>query len=166
MPAFIVLNLTLSFLVQTQSRYQAIFIAPTMLYIGLATIAISLITALSRKVPYTIWYDSLASGILLTWFCYWHLFFRNDLPMFYLFPLFFAFMTALVSIFFVSKRDRFDQESIEHLRFFSELELFHPALIIAAVLVSVLLPGHYLLFPVLMNVLIVRYTLTSCLDIK
>ncbi len=163
MPTFITLNLALSYLVQTGSPYIRFFTSSVCLYIGLAGIVISLLCALSRKISYNLWYDALACSLVLTWFAYWHEFFLDDAPMFHLFPLFFAFITALVSIVFISKRHYFDQESMDTIHFYSEMDRFHPALIITALIVSIGLPGHYLLFPVLMNVYIVRYTLTACL---
>ena len=166
MPVFITLNLLLSYLAQTESPYQNFFTATITIYLGLACIAISMIGAMIRKNYYLAWYDLFATGALLTWFSNWHQFFRNDAPMFYLFPLYFAFLTALVSLLFISKRDRFDQESVDHIRYFSDMTRFHPGLVVSAVLVSMLLPGHYLFFPIAMSLFIIRYTFTCCADIK
>ena len=166
MLAFIILSLLLSYLVQSESPYQNIFITTVTIYLGLSCIAISIIGAMIKKIFYSIWYDLFATGALLTWFSYWHQFFHNEAPMFYLFPLYFAFLIALVSLLFISKRDRFDQESVDHIRSFDKKAKFHPGVVIAGVLVSMLLPGHYLLFPVAMSLLIIRYTFTCCADIK
>lgn len=163
MPAFIALNLILGFLAQTQSPYQMLLASSTVFYAGITIIAAGLLLTFTRNIDDAIRYDTLACGVLLSWFSHWHLFFANDLPMFYLFPLFFALMTALVSLVFIGKRDQFDRESLEHLRYFAKRPLLHPALVITAVVVSIFLPSHYLLFPVLMNAFIVRYTLTRCL---
>lgn len=166
MPAFITLSLILSYLVQTESPYQHIFTATITTHLGLACITISIISVIIKKSLYTVCYDLFATGALLTWFSNWHQFFRNDVPMFYLFPLYFAFLTALVSLLFISKRDRFDQESVDHIRYFNEMTRFHPGLVVSGVLISMLLPEHYLLFPVAMSLFIVRYTFTRCADIK
>lgn len=166
MPAFITLNLLLSYLVQTESPYQNIFTATVTIYFGLACIAIGIIGGMIKKEFYPVWYDLFATGALLSWFSHWHQFFHNEAPMFYLFPLYFAFLTALVSLLFISKRDRFDQESVDHIRYFGEMTRFHPGLVLSGVLVSMLLPGHYLLFPVAMSLFIIRYTFTCCADIK
>ena len=133
MLAFIILSLLLSYLVQSESPYQNIFIATVTIYLGLSCIAISIIGAMIKKNFYSIWYDLFATGALLTWFSYWHQFFHNEAPMFYLFPLYFAFLIALVSLLFISKRDRFDQESVDHIRSFDEKTRFHPGLVVFVV---------------------------------
>ena len=163
MPLFITFCLVLSYLAHIKSPYQDIFTSEITLYLGIGCIAISLSGALIKILNSNIWYDLFATGTLLTWFAYWHPFFLYETPMFFLFPLYFAFLTALVHILFISKRDRFDQESIDHMQYFSRMGRFHPGLIVAAILISLLLTNHYLLYPVLMSTFIVRYTMTSCL---
>ena len=163
MPLFITFNLIIGYLVQTQSPYQEIFISEITLYLGIGCIIASLIGSLIKLFNYNIWYDLFATGTLLTWFAYWHQFYLNETPMFFLFPLYFAFFVALVNILFISKRDRFDQESIDQMQYFSKMGRFHPGLIISGVLISLLLTDHYLLFPALITTFILRYTMTSCL---
>ncbi len=163
MPLFITFSLTLSYLAHSQSPYQDLFTSEITLYLGIACIAISLSGALIKIFSSNIWYDLFATGTLLTWFAYWHPLFKNDTPMFFLFPFFYAFLTILFYILLTSKKDRFDQESIEHMQYFSKKGQFHPGLIVTAILISLLLTNHYLLYPVLMSIFIVRYTMTSCL---
>ncbi len=165
MPAFITLSILLSYLVQTESPYLALLVTPITIYSGLTGIAVSIIGALVKKNVYPVWYDLFATAALLIWFSYWQPFFRNDAPMFYLFPLYFAFLTAMVSLLFINKRERFDQESIDHLKYFDEMGRFHPGWVISGVLAAILLPGQYLLFPIGMSLLIIRYTLSCCSDI-
>lgn len=164
MPLFITFSLILSYLAHTQSPYQDVFTSEITLYLGVTCIFISLSGAFMHLLNSNIWYDLFAMGTLLTWFAYWHPFFSDETPMFYMFPLYFAFLTALVHILFISKRDRFDQESIEHMQYFSKMGRFHPGLIVSAILISLLLMKHYLLYPVLMGIFILRYTMTRCLE--
>lgn len=164
MPAFIALSIFLSYLVQTESPYQFLFTSEVTIYLGLFCFAISIAGTVIKKNFYPVWYDLFATAALLVWFPYWHQFFRNDAPMFYIFPLYFAFLTALVSLLFINKRDQLDQESIDHLRYFDDMAQFHPGLVISGVIVSMMLPGHYLLFPIAMSLFIVRYTLSCCAD--
>lgn len=165
MPVLISLSILLSYLAQTESPYLALFVTPITIYLGLTGIAVSIVGAVVNKKVYPVWYDLFATSALLIWFSYWQPFFRSDAPMFYLFPLYFAFLTALVSLFFINKRDRLDQESIDHLKYFNEMGRFHPGWVVSGVLVAILLPWQYLLFPLAMSLLIIRYTLSCCSDI-
>lgn len=165
MPVFIAVNILLSYLVQTESPYLVFFVSPITIYSGLAGIAFSILGSVVKKNLYSVWYDLLATAAILVWFAYWQPFFRKDAPMFYLFPLYFAFLTALVSLLFINKRDRFDQENIDQLKYFDEMGWFHPGWVVGGVLAAIMLPGHYLLFPLAMSLLIIRYTLSSCSDI-
>jgi hypothetical protein len=134
------------------------------LILAISGIILSVGAALSKKISYTFWYDMLACCILLTWFSYWQQFFNKGAPMFFFFPLFFAVMVAFVDFKFINKKAYFDLDSIETIKFYSQLNFLNPVLIISALLISILIPQHFLLFPVLMNALIVRYTITNCLD--
>lgn len=164
MPTFIVINLGICYLQFTQSEYIASIGTNTVVYIGIAGLISAIACALSKRIQHKTCYDILACSVLISWYSYWLQHFRHDAPMFIAFPLFFVAITALLDITLINKRYTFDQESIETIRFYSDLGPLHPAIIITGLLISTFLTEHYLLFPVLMNAYIVRYTLSSCLE--
>ncbi len=164
MPTFILCNLAVSYLFKTGNPYLSYFNTDAALLLAFIAVILSLLAAYFKMLSAAVWYDLLACCILLTWVSYWQGFFSVDAPMFFFFPLFFAVMTAFVDLKFIYKRKYFDHDSIETIRFYSSRSLLHPALIIGSVLISILVTSHFILFPVLMNAYIVRYTLTRCLE--
>ena len=164
MPKFIVLCLVLGVLVKLQSPYQEWFKTVQMYYLGIGCILIAGTAWLSKKIKFIAPFDWFAVGALLIWFYRWHQFYRDDAPMFYLFPLFFAIVTALVTAILVNQRDQFDQESIEYFQYFSNLIILNTGFIASCVLLSLFLTDHFMLYPVAMMVYLLRFVLTSCLE--
>jgi len=161
---YIAVNLTLVFLLQSQSPYLQPASLESILYAGLACTVSSGIAAAGKKIPLKICHELFAIGCLLMWFAYWRQFYRSDAPMFYFYPVYFVLLNAFLSLVFISRRERFDDESITHLRHLSGSTLFHPLLIALLLLVSIVMTGHFLLFPAAMTLLLIRYTLISCLE--
>lgn len=163
MPLFILCSLGIGFLVKTDSPYLSLLTSPVALYVGFGLILSSAIAALSKRFHFSYRYDGFATGALLAWFSYWHQFFKDETPMFYFFPLYFAFMTALVTVMFLRRDDWVDQESLTAMHRFSKFLRFHPIVIAALVLISLEIHSHFLLFPTTMTLFIMRYVFTSYL---
>jgi hypothetical protein len=92
--------------------------------------------------------------------------FNKDSPIFFFFPLYFAFMTAFVSLFFINQRHKIDYETLRLMQSLSEMKGLQPWLVMSCVLVTLEFQKHYLLFPVMMTLLIMRFALSSCLEQK
>lgn len=135
-----------------------------LLYTGLALLFCACIAAASKKFSFRISHELFAIGCLLVWFAYWRQFYRSDAPMFYYFPLYFVLLTAILSLLFISRRERFDDESLLHLQHLAGSPAFHPLLIAFFLLTSIVMHGHFLLFPTAMTLFLIRYTLISCLE--
>lgn len=163
MPLFIICSLNISFLVQIDSPYLSQIASPVNLYVGFGFIICSAIAALSKRIHFSYCYDGFATGALLVWFSYWHQLFKNDAPMFYFFPLYFALLTAGVTLLFLRRDDWVNQESLKGMQRFSKMLRFHPGIMAAAVLISLEIHSHFLLFPVAMTLFIMRYTFTCYL---
>jgi len=123
----------------------------------------SVIAAITKRIHFSYSYDGFAAGALLTWFSYWHQLFKSEAPMFYFFPLYFALLTAGVTIMFLKRDDWVDQESLDAMQRFSSFLRFHPGIMAAAILISLEFHSHFLLFPVAMTLFIMRYTFTCYL---
>lgn len=164
MPFFIALSLTLSFMVQTASPLQNILISPLFIYTGTALAVLSIFKILSKKIPLKIWYDIFASSMLLAWFAYWKPIFNEDSPIFLIYPLYFAFITAFVSLFFIGQRHTIDHETLRQMRFFSDKSKLQPWILMLCVMASLGLQQRYLLYPITMTLFILRFALSSCLE--
>lgn len=164
MTKFIALCLVLGILVKIQSPYQEWFKAVEMYYLGISCILVAIMAWLLKKTSFIAPFDWFAVGALLIWFYRWHQFYRDDAPMFFIFPLFFAIVTALVTFFFTNQRDQFDQESIEYFKYFSNLIKLNTGFIAICVLLSLFLTDHFMFYPITMMVFILRYVLTTCLE--
>ncbi|MEQ1527930.1 MAG: hypothetical protein ABL925_01335, partial [Methylococcales bacterium] len=90
--------------------------------------------------------------------------FTDDSPIFFFFPLYFALLTAFVTLFFSAERQRPDQQTKQQMQLIADKSRLKPWLIMLCVLGSLEVQEHYLLYPVLMTLLILRFALSSCLE--
>jgi len=166
MPLFIVLSLALCFLVQTASSLQSSLVTPLLIYISLAVAIISIFGSLFKKLSAIIWYDIFSSSTLLVWFAYWKPIFKDESPIFFFYPVYFALMTVFVSLFFINQRHKIDDESFRLMQIFSKKSIIQPWVIMLCVLGSLELQQNFLLYPVMMTLLIMRFALESCLEAR
>jgi hypothetical protein len=161
---FILLSLTLCFMVQTASFFLSVLVSPLFIYIGLVLAIISMAGITFKKMPATICYDIFASSILIVWFAYWKPLFNEDSPIFFFYPLYFALMTAFVSLFVIGPQYKVDDESFNFMKSFVKKSIYQPWVLMLCVLASLELEQHFLLYPVMMTFLIIRFALSSCLE--
>jgi len=163
MPLFIVLSLSLCFMVQTASSLQSALVTPLFIYIGLAIAIISTFGSLLKKLSTLIWYDIFSSSTLLVWFAYWKPLFKDDSPIFFFYPLYFALMTAFVSLFYIGQRDKIDDESFRLMLLLSKKTILQPWIVMLCVLGTLELQQHFMLYPVMMTLLVMRFAFSSCM---
>jgi len=163
MPLFIVLSLSLCFMVQTASSLQSALVTPLFIYIGLAIAIISIFGSLLKKLSTLIWYDIFSSSTLLVWFAYWKPLFKDDSPIFFFYPLYFALMTAFVSLFYIGQRDKIDDESFRLMLLLSKKTILQPWIVMLCVLGTLELQQHFMLYPVMMTLLVMRFAFSSCM---
>ncbi|MDD5578907.1 MAG: hypothetical protein PHY16_06445 [Methylobacter sp.] len=166
MPFFITVSLFLSFIGQFASSVQSLLISPLFIYIGTGVALLSIAGIIIKKLHTKIGYDIFAGSTLLAWFAYWKMLFNEDSPLFFFFPLYFAFMTAFVSLFLINQQHKIDSETFSRMQSLSEMKGLQPWFIMSCVLVTLEFQKHYLLFPVMMTLLIMRFALSSCLEQK
>jgi hypothetical protein len=164
MPVFIVLSLTLSLTVEVFGKLQSFLVTPFVIFPGLAVAIISIIVCFQNKKPGLIWYDLFSSSTLLIWFAYWKPLFNDDSPVFFFFPVYFALITALVSLFFIGQRHKIDEESFRFMEILSIRSIIQPWVIMLCVLGSLKFQQHFLLYPTLMTLLILKFALAGCLE--
>ena len=164
MPLFIVISLALCFMVQTASSLQDLLVSPLAIYIGLAVAVLSILGIFFKKWSDILWYDFYSASTLVVWFAYWKPLFKDDSPVFFFYPLYFALMTAFVSLFFISQRHKIDDESFRLMVSLSKKTIIQPWLVMLCVLGSLELQQHFMLYPTLMTLLIMRFALAGCLE--
>ncbi|MEI6267516.1 MAG: hypothetical protein WCP01_01450 [Methylococcaceae bacterium] len=164
MPLFIVFSLALCLMVQNASSLQSLLMAPPLIDVGLGVAIISILGGVFKKRWILIWYDIFSSSTLLIWFAYWKPFFKEDAPIFFFYPLFFALVTAFVSLFFIGQRHKIDEESFRFMRSYSKKNLLQSWILMVGVLGSLGLRQNFMLYPVMMTLLIMRFALTSCME--
>lgn len=163
MPLFMVLSLVICVLVQSKSPLQSVLLTPWLVYLGLGLAAISIIGCLVKKWHTLIWYDLFASGLLVVWFADWQADFVEDSPIFFFYPIYFALMTAVVSLIFMGGRQKFDAETLKQMAGLASKTAVQPWLIMAFTMSSLAFTEHFMLYPTLMTLLILRFALASCL---
>jgi hypothetical protein len=164
MPLFIFLSLALCFMEQTAASLQNLLISPLFLYTSLTLSIISIAGIAFKKMPATLWYDIFASSSLIVWFAYWKPLFNDDSPIFFFFPLYFALMTAFVSLFIIGQQSKMDDVSFNSMKSLSKKNLIQPGILMVCVLASLELQQHFLLYPVMMTLLIMRFALSRTLE--
>lgn len=166
MPLFISLSLILSFIVQTENSLRSVLASPLVIDIGITGSIVAIAAMILKKWSELIWYDLFSSCTLLTWFAYWQPIFKEESPMFFFFPLFFAGMTTFVSLAFINQRDKIDAVTLGMMRRISEQAGLQPWVIMICVLGSLKLQEHYLVYPVMTVLLLLRFTLSRCIEKK
>jgi hypothetical protein len=163
---FILVNLCLGFLLEKKTPLHSFLLSDYIFYFACFLMLLTLLaTAFKyKKINYKWRYDLFAVGAVLVWFSYWPAFFRFATPMFDLFPLYFAFITAFFSIVFITKRENIDPNALTFLQWLSDSGRFNPVIVMIAVIIGLAIPGHFLLFPASLTILALRYTLARCLD--
>jgi hypothetical protein len=163
MLVFILLSLALGYIIQTANPLTSLLMKPFFLYFGIAGAFLAIAGLLVKKGNFKIWYDLFASSALLTWFAYWKTLFNPDSPMFFFFPVYFAAMSAFISLAFIGQSERLDNETLGYMRRLAEQNGLQPWIIMLGALGSLRLLEHYLVFPIIMTLLLLRFALDSCI---
>jgi hypothetical protein len=164
MPVFILLCLCLSYLVETNHFIVNFLISPIILYVGLAFAIISILLIVLRKIPERICFDVFASSTLLSWFSAWKPNFNDQSPIFFFFPLYFALAAAFVTFILIGQRQNIDRLTLDYMQAFVEKSGMEPWLVMGLVLCSLVVPQHFMLFPVFMTLMLIRFALSGCLQ--
>ncbi len=163
---FILLNLLMAFVLKNDNIIRTVFLSDYALYLGESLLVVILIaTGIKfRQINYKLRYDLFAVGALLIWFAYWPPFFRQDSPLFYIYPLYFALITALFALVFIKKPEQIKRDERAWLQWLSDTGRFNPFIIMVCVAISLFLPQQFMLFPLTVSLLVMRFALACCLD--
>lgn len=84
--------------------------------------------------------------------------------MFFFFPLYFVFLAAFIEIRALGPRPHIDDMSLKQMKAFANNNIVQPWVIMVGVLVSLQLPQHFLLYPVMVTLLMIRFALSRYLS--
>lgn len=162
---FILVNACLGLLLKNDSSSTTLFLSSYFLYAGEFLVIINFIATWIKtiKVPFTLRYDLFAVGSILICFSYWPPFFREGSPLFYVLPLYFAFIAAFSTLTIGNKENSLEQDEENQLHRLPNFVISNPIIIMACVITSLALPQHFMLFPIAMTLLIARFSLASYL---
>ena len=73
-------------------------------------------------------------------------------------------MTAFVALFFIGQRHKIDNESFNIMQSLAKKIIIQPWVVMACILGSLELQQHFMLYPTLMTLLILRFALASCIE--
>ena len=162
---FIAFSLALCFMLQANSPWLDFFAVPWVNYGGLAVAVIGLIGEIIKKGPSRLWHDLFSAGVLVFWYPYWKPFFTEDTPVFFAYALYFVFMSAFIELFFISPRNNIDKVVLEQLQLLAQKMPVKSWMVMLLVLVSMETLDHYMLYPVAMTLLMLRFALSAYLDV-
>jgi hypothetical protein len=164
LPIFTFSCLLLTYLVWNGSPLLPYLNSRWSLYIGLAATVASGALTLSPRIHYRWRYDLFSFGCLLTWFAYWHQFFEIGAPVFSFYPVYFVLLSIFVTHFVIHKRSHLAADQIQLMRILYGFAGMRAPILVVLVLGSLLIPGHYLIYPIVMTLLLVRYAFAVCLE--
>ncbi len=167
MPIFIICSLTLTILVRTESQYLPLLFTPVALIATGALAVVFLVGGFLKKIPIAIWHDGFATALLLVWYGNWRPLelFNKEAPLFHVFPLYFAVISAWFTFAVINRSPRFDHDTRETLRYVETLARVDTWVLAIVVGLSLLTPEQFLLFPSAMTLFIVRFTMVRCLEV-
>lgn len=163
---FIFVSLSMAFLLKEEGALRTVFLSKYACYLGVFLLCINLLAVLVgyKKIAYKIRYDLFAVGAILVWFSYWPAFFREGSPLFYFYPLYFALITALFSLVFIKQREQIDSDALVWLQWLSDSGRFNPVIVMISVCISLFFPQQFMLFPLTVSLLVMRFALACCLE--
>ncbi|MCK5888746.1 MAG: hypothetical protein KAG19_02265 [Methylococcales bacterium] len=163
---FICLNLVIGLLVKMDMLERLFFLSDGLMMTGIFLLVIAAVAQIFKlkKVSWTWRYDLFAIGSLLVWFGYWPPFFREESPVFYAYPLYFAFVTAFFSLLVANGKAVIDTDEVKRLKGLPSFGMSNPLIVMGAVAASLYFPQHFMLYPITMTLLIIRFSLACCLE--
>lgn len=137
------------------------------MYACLGVALLCFLGELSKKLPNYLCYDGFSAAALVLWFAYWKPDFNDDSPIFFFFPLYFVFVGSFMTLYLLAQVDKIDKETLRYMQgYLSYTTLLKPWLVMPGVLASLAFTEHYLLFPVMMTLLMIRFAFASCMERK
>lgn len=163
---FIAINLCLGLWVRSEYFIPEVFSSAYIFYIfGSITMLMMAYELIRPNNPLKkLLFDLFACSVTVVWFSYWPPFFSEGSPVFTVFPLYFSLMAAVISLFFSQQQIvDLNRHLVNPLKAY--LTVIKPIYLMVGVCIALAFPSHFLLFPVLMTLFVVRYAFFLLLDL-
>ena len=164
MPLFILINLLLCLFAQNANKFKELILEPSLMYLCLGLAIISFCAILVKKWHTSIWYDLFASSIVIVWFSYWQPDFNSDAPMYFLYPLYFAMLTAVITLQLQRTQQKLDPVSLSVMQSLASRAVIQPWAIMIVIFISLELKQNFLFFPTVMTLFVIRFALVNYLS--
>ena len=163
MPLFIFINLLICLFAQEEGAFKEYLEEPLIMYICLGIALISFLFSLIKKHQSFVAYDLFSSGILVVWFSYWLDYFKDGTAMFFVYPVYFAMLTAIITLILRVQHNPIDKVNYTVMKTLSSKAIIQPWCIMICVFISLDLRQNFLFFPTMMTLFIIRFALDSFL---
>lgn len=165
MPFFVIFSALVGVLTAIDSPYLPWLLRPETATTGLVVGGVFLLAGLvaARRVPF--WHDGFSVGGLLYWYPDWRPLFSDQAPIFHWYPIYFSAIAAWLTLWVVYRARYFDEQSRQSLRVLQGLARFDTRALGCVVAVSLFLPDQYLLYPLVMTIFVIRFTMEACLKL-
>jgi len=151
-------------MVQMANPLLTLFVAPVFFYAGFVVSVIGMLGVVFKKGPIKIYYDVFAAGSLFAWYAHWQPLFNDGSPVLFFFPLYFVFLATFIELGMLRQRHRVDEITFQQMQAFAKNSRVQPWIVMLGVLVSLNLDEHYMLYPVMMTILMMRFALFRYLE--
>ena len=164
MPLFSLLSLFFALIAESNSLFQKILINDAFLYIGLGLAILAIAGNFFNRIPEMVCYDLFSSGAIIAWFALWKPLFIEESPIFFFFPVYFALLSAVASLIFMSRRHKIGAYDLKLMRTIEESGAVASWMLMLIVLITLYFENHFLQYPVWMTLLIIRYIMAGFLQ--
>ncbi len=133
------------------------------LILGLCLIGLSGALSLSKRVDFRWTYDLFLLGGILVWFVYWREIYRLDAPLFKFYPAYFVLVSFVLTRLVADQVRRLDGDQVKLLQLIYGHALAHPVLLVGLTLASLYYREWYVVYPIAVSFICIRYAFGECL---
>lgn len=134
------------------------------LYFGVGLISVGLVLFWFKNIRYVHRLDLFSAGCLVFWFADWSRIFGLEAPILFAYPVFFISVSVAITHFVINQRARLDYDQIRLMRLVDNWKMGNLSILSGFTLISLFFPSHYLIYPIAMTLLFIRYALKVSLN--
>ncbi len=164
LPFFTLINFVLILIVLLRPDMLQTLTSPWFMPVGLLIIGLSGVVYFVERSRYRLAYDFFLVGTLIVWWIYWREVYQPNAPMFKFYPVYFSILSVLLTNLIINQKHCLDDDQIRLIRLIYANFLFRADLLVGLTLASLYLRDQYVLYPVIVSFVYVRYVFTECLE--
>lgn len=133
------------------------------LILGRCVVSLSGALSFSKRVDFSWTYDLFLLGGILVWFVYWREIYCLDAPLFKFYPAYFVLLSFVLTQLVVDQVQLLDSEQVKLMQLIYEQPLAHPALLVVLTLAGLYYREWYVVYPIAVSFVCIRYVFAECL---